>query len=235
MHNFCGSFTAREVCVGMPCQITVRFLEQENVGMKTPYRTPADIEAGGFVSRTNGLTDEDRFQVAISWIGHQGKPRLMLERQIVERRGSKFLSVPWENTALSSKKKSRAVAGRAAFAKSKKKKFRKLVMNDGNCHILHALVRQLKATKEVRVVYDAAAKCGKSMNEEIPAAKLRSDLVQVLLCICKEPVALVADIAKCRWRWLSKTGGICDFCGGQIHRVGPEVFKFMSWAFGRKA
>ena len=62
------------------------FWELEKVGMKTPYRTPAEAEAEDYVSRTMGLTDEGRVQVAIPWIGHQGKPDLKSNRQMAERR-----------------------------------------------------------------------------------------------------------------------------------------------------
>ena len=52
--------------------------------MKTPYRTPAEAE--DYVSRTIGLTDEGRVQVAIPWIDHGGKLDLKSNRQMVERR-----------------------------------------------------------------------------------------------------------------------------------------------------
>ena len=66
--------------------IVESFWELENVGMKTPYRTSAEAEPEDCVSRTMGLTYEGRVQVAIPWIGHQGKPDLKSNRQMAERR-----------------------------------------------------------------------------------------------------------------------------------------------------
>ena len=65
--------------------IVESFWELENVGMKTSYRTPAEAEPEDYVNRTMGLTDEGRVQVAIPWIGHQGKPDLKSNRQMAER------------------------------------------------------------------------------------------------------------------------------------------------------
>ena len=101
------------------------------------------------------------------------------------------------------------------------------------------VIRQDKETTKVRVVFDAAATVnGKSLNSEMHAGpKLQKDLTQVLLRFCKEPVALVADIAEMflqvklhpdDWRYVR-------FLWRRKPDEPPQVFQFTRLVFGLKA
>ena len=60
------------------------------------------------------------------------------------------------------------------------------------------VIREDKATKKVRSVFDSAAKFkGCSLNDMMHAGpKLQDDLVDILICFRSEPVALVGDICE---------------------------------------
>ena len=100
------------------------------------------------------------------------------------------------------------------------------------------VVQQDKATTKVRVVYDAAAKYGKSLNDEMHAGpKLQNDLVRVLIRFCKEPVALVADIAEMflQVEVAEKDRKYLRFLWRTDPQSRPEVFEFTRLVFGLKA
>ena len=98
------------------------------------------------------------------------------------------------------------------------------------------VVWQDMATTKVCVVYDATAKCGKSLNDDLHAGrKLRNDLVQVLLRFCKEPVAVVADIAEMflQVEVAEKDRKYLRFLWPTYIQRRPEVFEFTRLTFGQ--
>ena len=220
--------------------IVESFWELENVGMKTPYRTPAEAEAEDYVSRTMGLTDEGRVQVAIPWIGQQGKPDLKSNRQMAERRLESLERSLRKHGPVVEKEYSRVLEAQEAKGYIRKVKEEEVQeAGDDQWYLPHfPVVRQDKATTKVRVVYDAAAKCGKSLNDEMHAGpKLQNDLVRVLLRFCKEPVALVADIAEMflQVKVAEKDRKYLRFLWRTNPQSRPEVFEFTRLVFGLKA
>ena len=100
------------------------------------------------------------------------------------------------------------------------------------------VVRQDKSTTKVRVVSDAVAKCGTSLNDEMHAGpRLQNDLVRVLLRFCKEPVALVADIAEMFLQVdvAEKDRKYLRFLWRTDPQRRPQVFEFTRLVFGWKA
>ena len=226
------------VCEPLLDTLVAKFWEDDQVGMQPQSdKTMAEIEAEHLVADRMKIAD-GHVTTGIPWIRPDHQPQLPPNRAMAEKR---LISL---ERSLLKKPDIQAEYDRvfqSYIDKGYVVRCEDSAARDGDQWLLphFPVVRHDKATTKVRVVFDAAARQrGVSLNDEMyTGPKLQHDLIHVLLRFCREPVAIVGDIAEMflQVQLQQQDRRYVRFLWRKSTDKQPSIYEFTRLVFGLKA